>query len=476
MKWKQPHRLLQGETWLFVIATTLIMLFILLALPALGVPLGIIPEADAIDYRIPLVRWILRHHAYPNWSWSMVDDYPMLGELFMVPLYKIQPALARLVPIAAYVLIGLWSGLLFDRLFTDSQPRSLLRITLGASWVMAVRAVVTQSNALMVDNLASMFFLGALFFAFEASPVCSGLFLAGTLATRYTFWPSAPIAVCVLALYTKRGARVKDLITQILLASLGCLPFMVRNFVVNHGNPFFPIGNKAAWAAVAADHYGRGHDLHALLLLPWDLLVSNTFGTHIYDYTVGKLFVFQFVCFVFVCLQDKKEVRNTSGLASYVFTALALTLIWFFSAQQLRFLVPAIALLLIVFLVRIYQYSWKLTAMITLLGLYPVLGTQKDPILMVFRNKPSYFEPGRQAAASCFERAGVGHDTIALIGRDGMLGFFDNDFIYLPPHPYAVASSETFEQPRWIYGSVNPRNGYIPWPVDHPCLLKKADL
>jgi hypothetical protein len=59
---------------------------LLLALPAVLLPLGLRAEADAVDYRVPMLQWMLRHRTLPSWPWTPIDNYPMLGELLMLPL------------------------------------------------------------------------------------------------------------------------------------------------------------------------------------------------------------------------------------------------------------------------------------------------------------------------------------------------------------------------------------------------------
>lgn len=445
-----------------------------LALPSLLTPLGLPPEGDAVDYRIPLIRWILRNGEYPNFPWSMVDDYPMLGELLMTPLYAISPSLVRLIPIAAYFglgYLGAWLAILVEG--KKSGYSSLTIGLVGACFALGLRPILLQSNLIMVDNLASAFLLASLVASLRGFLVYAALFCAGALATRYSTWGTAAfVALLIPALFPQNKTRSFLLFCSI--ASLGALPFLVRNYFVNDGIVFYPIGSEEAMKAVGVSNYGRGTDLKSFLLLPYDLLYTNSYIKGIFDYTLGKYFYLQLflvlACAPWGIFRITRYLTKTNLiLLSF---ALAHTLIWFFSGQQMRFFVPSL-LIINLFMIPLLCVNPLVLSIVSLAGIMSVISVQKDSILMAMGKKPSIFSDKVEAAQKCFSMADVKNDSVAYVDRDGILGFFDRDFTFLSPHPYAV-KTDSLAQPKWIY-TLHPREGFLPFPPQSPCLLKRED-
>lgn len=452
----------------------------LLALPSLLVPLGLPIEGDAVDYRVPLIRWALRHHSYPNFSWAMVDDYPALGELLMLPLFALFPSLARLVPLAAYFGLGVAGG--FIAVTLDRGRSGLSRAALfwaGAAWTIAFRPVALQSNVLLVDNLASCFFLFSALYAVRGLAVAAGLAAAAALATRYNVWGSAaalPLLVCYFAPAGKKAVAALHFCS---IACLGALPFMVRNFFLNGGHPFFPVDAPQLMVSSGLFDYGRGRDLLSLLLFPFDLLYTNTFVRGFFDYTVGKLFYLQAFAVAASALRGRAKERLRCGwhAPSLALWSIALVhfLIWFQSSQQLRFLVPSLMVLnLGMFVLLARRVGALALAGLTLLGALSVLSVQRDSIAIAFGRMVSPFEASRARAVDCIGRAGVGGEALASPHRDGFLGFIENDFYFLPGHPYHVPGAEA-PAPKWVYAQ-EPMEGYEPWPREKPCLQKRREM
>jgi len=462
------ERVLRASAFFVIVAA------IALALPSLMVSLGLPPEGDAVDYRIPLVRWILRHQALPNWSWSVVDDYPNLGELLMLPFYWLYPSLARLVPIAGYVGLGLSGGLILASWNSHLPLRQSTLVALGAAWALALRPVAIQSNLLMIDNLASAFLLGSLALLLRKSIKLSALLAAAAMATRYTTWVSAGFIAILCFWYSTPLERKKNFITFCLIASLGPLPFMIRNFLLNHAHPFFPLDSPSALAIVPYGNYGRGKGLLDFLLLPWDLLVTNTFVTGFFDYTVGKLFYLQLGAVVCFGRRYWPAARSRKVFFYSLAFAGAHLVAWFFTSQQLRFLVPTLVIFGIWMLSMLLEArAFLLVAALSFMGFFSVLSVQKDSIRMAFFDYPVTFASSFQNARACFVRANIDSEPLGLVQRDGILGFFDMDFFFLLGHPYGIPSEEIIS-PRWIY-SLEPRAGYEPWPKSDPCLLRKTN-
>ena len=438
---------------------------LLLALPALLVPLGLPIEGDAVDYRVPLIRWMLRHGQYPNFPWTMVDDYPMLGELLMLPFYALHPALARLVPLAGYFGLGAAGGALAADL--DGGRSGFSRRTLflaGLAWTCALRPVTLQANLLM-----AAWILWALVFSLRGRALPAGLCTAAALATRYNAWGVAGILPFLLWYFSKT-LRTRNFLLGGALAALGALPFMARNYLLNGGHPFFPVGVPELMRDVG--EYGRGKDLYSFVLLPFDLLYTNSFVRGFFDYTFGKLFYVQLALVALFCAKGRKSGHTgVIWFASALFAVLGLV-VWFESSQQLRFLDPVLVIVNMMMLVALSRRAPAgVSASVIFLGIFSFLSVQRNAIGIAFGKESSEFVEKGRIAQACVATAGVGEAAVGVVHRDGSLGFLNQDFIFLPGHPYYVPGVP-IAAPEWILG-LESREGYRPWPPEKPCLLRK---
>jgi hypothetical protein len=473
------------DEMLFRVAFFVVISSIFLTLPSFMIPLGMPPEGDAIDYRVPLMRWILRHQTFPVWDWTMIDDYPMFAEFLMLPFYALDPALARLVPIVSYAGLGACAGA-FTVWLCGNQTKISSRTLffLGAAWALTLRPLAIQSNLLMIDNAASFFLLASLYLILKQRILLAGVLAAFAAGTRYTVWPSLIILAIFLIVLSKGKKSFKFIFKEFLLFCLlglaGALPFMLRNYYVNDGNPFFPIGSDSVWSSVVA-HYGRGSDFFSLFLFPYDLLYTNSYVNGFYDYTIGKLFLIQIFATFIVLVSAKMQVnlfRRNEFIILFTFSFLHF-LIWFYSSQQLRFLVPSLviwALIMLAFL--LYRNAYIILACVTFLGVFSTLSIQKDSILIALKVREFPAQAYKSEADRCFSSVEneLGDNAVGYIHRDGIIGFFDRDFIFVKGSPFALDTPFN-RNPEWIYMNANFRvtsmPGYILYPPSSPCIYRK---
>lgn len=455
---------------------------ILLALPSLATWLGLPPEGDAVDYRIPLIRWMARHGTYPDWPWSYVDDFPMLGELLMLGLYVIHPNLMRLVPIAAYIGIGWAAGRLALSLSpqeTKTKEKALFWFTCAG--VLCLRPMALQSNLLMTDNLASFFALASLVFTLVGGAWQAGALIGLAMATRYFIWGSSLAIFLALAkvLYGHRSLY-KPLGVLVLAGAIAPLPFLIRNLIVN-GDPIYPL-LAAKFQNFSLAHfgggYGRGTGFLDFLLLPYDYLYTNTFVRGFYDYTLGKLFYVQLLVVISVVLfrftdavaTTKRALARTSVQATLIFFVIH-TLVWFFGSQQTRFYVAGLVLANITMLVLLFRLLPSVVLIaLTMISALSVMSIQKDSILMAIGKKDTIFRKDIDKLADCLNRV----DNPPLVGhteRFGALGFFDHEFVFTKGHVFAVPAAKDY-LPEFSYG-YQTESFLIPWPPENPCGWKK---
>lgn len=473
---------------------------LLAALPALVVPPGLNAEGDALDYRIPLMKWILRHGSLPNWPWAFVDDYPMLGELLMLPFLAVKTELARLVAIAAYAAAALFTALVGAELFpAEQKARRRAFVLFAAASTLGLQPLLVQSNHVMVDNVAAAFALASLWLLLRGRTVPAGLAMAGALASRYMIWGAFPGAVlAVLLLRRNEATRWRQAAVFAMIALLGAAPFLVRNAVLN-GNPFFPLLTSVFNGVpnTAFSGWGRGTGLLDLLLFPYDLLYTHTFVHELFDtrsytggffvYKLGTLFYLQLAALgLLLATRTRALTRGTARAAAdpkvraIVVFALCHFLFWFYGSQQLRFLGCGIALASVLLLRALFALSPPpLLALLSLLPLYNVAGVQSETWAIAFGRKEPFRDNAYvESARRCFARAGVGPaHVVGFPNRDVTNGFFDFDFVFLPPNNLHVAlpGLPAAPVPDFVYSGLDfsPREGFEPWPREKPCLLKR---
>ncbi len=139
----------------------------------------------------------------------------------------------------------------------------------------------------------------------------------------------------------------------VLIAALISSPFYLRNFFVT-GNPFYPFfynlfggkyisPEKYNLLTLYFKSYGRGVDFKSLLFLPYRILFCSEFAQpQNFDGKISFLFLLGLIP-VF------KNIKFKFSPRSIIYIAVIYTLCWFILSQQLRFLIPALALITIIY-------------------------------------------------------------------------------------------------------------------------------
>lgn len=458
--------------------------FALLAcLPSFLAPIGFSAEGDALDYRVPLLRWVLRHHAYPNWPWTFVDDYPMLGEILMLPFFAMKAELARVVSLAAYFACAFFGAQIGATLAREGDRQAAWWFTFAN--LLGLQVILVPAMHVMVDNVATAFALASLAAMLRGKHDRSALLLAGALATRYTVWGTLPGALAALWLRERSARR---LLRYGAIAILGALPFAARNLAL-HGNPVFPLLDPAL---AAFDGWGRGKNLTALALFPLDLLYTNSFVRALFDtnadpslfftYKLGWLFYAQLAA-ALACLPRTPPARApgpSSPLAAPACFALGQFAFWWLGSQQLRFLGLALVIANVALLAMIIRRAPR--TLLTALALLPVLSVaavQQEGWRVALGREPSLRDSAYvRGAEECFRRAGMQPShVLGIRERNGLLGFFDQDFVFLPgSNLYFAPASTPAPRADFVYSVMDtrPLPGYAPWPAEKPCLLRRA--
>jgi hypothetical protein len=458
-------------------AIAIISTAIIGTLPSLFIPLGLPPEGDAVDYRIPIIKWMLRNGSYPNWPWSVVDDYPMLGELLMLPMHWVSPSFVRLISIFAYIGAAFFAAKIVEIFRKQGPVQSLEKSSalfwLSFAWFLSFRTLLIQSNLIMVDNLAACFVVGSVYFILLDRFRMAGLFCGLALASRYSAIPMI-FPICLwMGIRFLQYRNWKELLSFSALVLLPFLPFALRNYILN-GNPFFPLFSKEAnlWVANPLPT-----DLISFFKLPFYLFFFNEFKNNIFDYTLGKVFFIHFgSALVALGILVKKRsflFSNWNRQWSFVaFFLISSTATWYFSAQHLRLFIHTLLLsYAVLFFWAEKCFSPKIIGTLALIGIFSIASVQKDSVLMALGKRDSIFEYGRKKAEECYIPQLKAGDVVGHTSRDGVLGFFDYNFEYMFPHPYALRGKNTV-LPQWVFGFPEEKSLYEPWPSEKPCAQK----
>jgi len=178
---------------------------------------------------------------------------------------------------------------------------------------------------------------------------------------------------------------------------------MIRNFLVNEGNPFFPLlmsqFNPGATDSLSKfiNFYGHGRDLISFFRLPYDLIITHNFVRNLYDYEIGKLFILQLVAVFFLVIVNPRTVLSKIRKKLYIrkywcvigFLFLYTTC-WFLSSQQMRFLMPVLATINVLILLACYRlksfirnFNFVIIFGLTILGVLSISSVQKPRIAQV---------------------------------------------------------------------------------------------
>jgi hypothetical protein len=120
--------------------------------------------------------------------------------------------------------------------------------------------------------------------------------------------------------------------------------------------------------------------------------------------------------------------------------------------------------------------------LLTPFALLPILSiaqVQQEPWKIAFKTEESFRESGYVLSARrCFARSGVTQNSVVgFHDRNALVGYFDFDFVFLPPSNLAFANPNVPPPPApdFIYSGLNFHDmpGYERWPREAPCLLKR---
>ncbi len=304
-------------------------------------------ELDALAYHLPLARQFAVSGSFSPVSSIVYSFMPLAGEtLFAFPL--------ALGSTTGAVMLHAAFGLMMMPALLSAGTRLLPENTGARALACLIFAttplVVWEMGSGYIDLMVCLFLFSAFAMTVTWQAPAPGIIAAAGLAAgcavacKLSAGPFAVLIAIILAFRSPK--RLRSFILFGLAAALPVIPWLVRSYLAT-GNPVFPFawelfGGQPWNAAVNAEflkwHTGYGvKGIVDFLSLPLNLTLgaAGRYGWPVAmpDRELGMAYLFTFPLLFFA----GRAVRHREWLWAFVAPGI---LIWYFSTQQLRFLLP----------------------------------------------------------------------------------------------------------------------------------------
>lgn len=313
------------------------------------------PGWDALTYHLGIPERYLFANGIVVTPFSQMSAYPFLVEMLFVPALVLGGS-------SLAVLVHLEFGILLLILVALSARRASGLAALLAPAILLSDSLFQKELSWAYNDLAFAFFALLAFTAFAdwSSTSEPGLLryagvLGGISILVKVQGGTVTIVLLLMLWLVPRQPLRRRLTASVVLLSLALLvssPWLARNLVFT-GNPvapllqrFFRVGGTAYFDPTAIEQSaeflsraGMGKGLDDLLALPWNLALASTPGTYhrSFGYQVTPLYAIG----AFAAL-GVASIRRRPDMAFLLRAGGILTLFWFFSLQEARFLIPAL--------------------------------------------------------------------------------------------------------------------------------------
>ncbi len=335
----------------------LIMILAILAVLNIIAAMAPVHASDAAAYHLALPKIHAEQGKISFVPFMVTSSYPMVTEMLFLDGQllsggKLGQMVAAFIGILTAIAIYLFSKKHFGH--TTALIAAAVFYTLPLFSVFNIRG--------FVDISAALFGMLALYMIFEWQGsndrkflIFAGIFAGAAASTKISAYPIAAIlfmAVAYVSLLVKRQGLlsiISNLACYGIAAGILIAPWLTRAFDYT-GNPFYPLlsgifggpylpAGLAKFWVDSLSFIGFGTGIGALLQLPWNLTMhSNAFGEQL---GIGPFFL----AFIPLVLLAKKVEKKSVALLAI---AIALILIWFYTAQSLRYIFFVYAILSVV--------------------------------------------------------------------------------------------------------------------------------
>jgi 4-amino-4-deoxy-L-arabinose transferase-like glycosyltransferase len=358
---------------IFLIAV-LAVLFLIGFLYALAPP----TESDGLRYHLAAPQEYVKQHRIHYIPLNAFTNFPFLIEmLFLLGMLVSSDVLAKLLHFTCLMLTCCLLALLWRRFLRPRQNPSdsadgngrdnpqLLSILVFAS----TPAVLIVSCWSFIDAGIVLFFIAMVYSLLlwaetreKRALWLLGIMAGGALGTKYTMVAFVALSLAVVfcaSLFSRNanndrraGAPLRNVVIPAIIAIALASPWYIKNSI-NTGNPVYPLAyglfdggewsqaNAAFYRAKAAEK-GLPRTLGHFLTVPFDSALSwQRFEA--FNIGVPYLLFTPFLCAFPLWLWRKKMLRHSVTIL-FVF-ALAYFVLWYFTYQSNRFLIPLFAIL-----------------------------------------------------------------------------------------------------------------------------------
>ena len=319
-------------------------------LPVLALPLYPPISFDATFYHLPMAKTFVRSHAVVFTPYLRFQVFPIINEMwFTLALLFYDDALAHLFQLLCLCALVL-------TIFAFGRRHFSARAGVWAAALLLASPMILWSGSVAYIDISLTLFVAAAVYSFanwlETSArswlVLSGVFCGFAAGAKYTGF----VFVGLLGLATLyRALRERSLAPPLLLSAVTLAvasPWYVRNYFYTR-NPLFPFlpqvfGYTKWWSAedlqgVLYDLrtlYGVGRDASALLSMPYHLAFNQE--------PLHAEAAWSPVCFLVLPLTAAWAIKSAKVRWLLILCASYL-LFWFYAAQILRYLLPALPFL-----------------------------------------------------------------------------------------------------------------------------------
>ena len=187
----------------------------------------------------------------------------------------------------------------------------------------------------------------------------AGIFLGFTIGIKY---PAIYCAVTFLPFFffPLKEEKRKYLFIFWGTTFITFFPWLLKNFIMT-GNPIYPnlyvLFEGKNWnrnLSILLNEWlqgmgmGMGHNFNDFFKLPWRLSVKGWYQYELFADTISPFFFFPLIFLPLVILREYKESKINLKIFIFLGMGLIFLICWFYGSQQVRFLIPGLALFAIV--------------------------------------------------------------------------------------------------------------------------------
>ncbi len=341
----------------FKLRLSWLLYFMIAALAVLNIFAALAPphSSDAIAYHLAIPKIFAEQGEISEIPFMVTSNYPLATEMLFLDGYLLKGGVLSEM-VAAYIAL-----LLTAIIFVFANKHFGRKTAIVAAAVFYTLPIVSVFNIRgFVDISTALFAMAALIALFKWNEIrdtklflLAGI-LAGTAASTklsaYAIVAVMFLAVACLSRKEKLAKTVKNVAAYSIAAAAMILPWMAKAYAYT-GNPVYPLfsgifggkylteGLVTVWVKESLAFAGTGTGITSLIKLPWNMTMhSPLFGELL---GIGPVFL----AFIPALLLMRKVDGKIKGLLAI---SAALLIVWFYTAQSLRYIFFVYALLAII--------------------------------------------------------------------------------------------------------------------------------